>query len=49
MINIVKVVGIIGATVCFVTSLYFGVNGTIRTLALLLIGGLAGYEIKNRT
>jgi len=45
-LNYIKIAGIFGATICFVASLYYGVDGTIRTLALLLIGGLAGYELR---
>lgn len=46
--NIVKIAGIAGATVCFVACLHYDVNGAIRSGLLLLIGGLAGYEIKNK-
>lgn len=49
MHNYVKISGIAGATVCFIASLYFDVDGTVRTLCLLLIGGLAGYELKGKT
>ena len=44
--NKVPVVAIIGITLIEIIALLKGVNGTLLMISFTIIGGIAGYEIK---